>query len=180
MKIEKTILKDVLIITPNKYEDERGFFKETYHQDRYSENGIPGNNLKFVQDNHSFSTKGVVRGMHFQLSKPQGKLVSVLSGEVFDVIVDVRRNSKTYKKFITIKLSEENSLGVYIPNGFAHGFQTLKNKTNLLYFHSTFYDKNLDSGINPLDKNLNITWPLKINSISEKDRNLSFISSKYF
>ena len=119
--------------------------------------------------------------MHFlKYPSKEKKIVTCLSGEVFDVIVDLRRNSKTYKKVITIKLSEENSLGVYIPNGFAHGFQTLKNKTNLLYFHSTFYDKNLDSGINPLDKDLNITWPLKVNFISQKDGNSPFMSSKYF
>ena len=171
------VIKDIKILNFSKFEDERGFFTR-----KYCEIQLSRLNFKIKQINYSKNNKkGTIRGLHFlKYPSKEKKIVTCLSGEVFDVIVDVRRNSKTYKKVITIKLSEENSLGVYIPNGFAHGFQTLKNKTNLLYFHSTFYDKNLDSGINPLDKDLNITWPLKVNSISQKDGNSPFMSSKYF
>lgn len=177
MKIEKTILKDVLIITPNKYEDERGFFKETYHQDRYSENGIPGNNLKFVQDNHSFSTKGVVRGMHFQLSKPQGKLVSVLSGEVFDVVVDINPKSQSFKTWIGIYLSSENGKQLWIPPGYAHGFMVTSGYADFSYKCTELFDPDLDIGFNFNDPDIAIEWPLNDFIASKKDESLPNLSN---
>lgn len=176
MKIEKTILKNVLIITPKKHEDERGFFKEIYHQDRYYKNGIPGNNLKFVQDNHSFSTKGVIRGMHFQLSKPQGKLVSVISGEVFDVVVDINPKSPNFKKWIGVNLSSKNGKQLWIPPGYAHGFMVISESADFIYKCTELFDSNLDIGFNYNDSEIGIDWPLKTQILSNKDRSLPSLS----
>ena len=170
------ILKEVKILSFYRFVDKRGSFSRKYcYDDLYSLN------FRIKQINYSTNDKkGTLRGLHFSsYPSKQKKIVSCLSGEVFDVIVDVRKNSTTYKKSISIRLSEENLLGVYIPNGFAHGFQTLKNKTTLIYFHSDIYDKATDRGINPLDQELKISWPLNVNSISKKDRNLPNINSIY-
>ena len=171
------ILNDIKILSFLEFKDERGSFSRKYCDKQLSSLNF---NLKQVNYSKNFK-KGTVRGMHFSCRpSKEKKIVSCVSGEVFDVIIDVRKKSKTFKKYISINLSEENSLGIYIPYGFAHGYQTLKNNTNLIYFHSDFYDISLDKGINPLDKSLNINWPLKINSISEKDKNLPIISNKHF
>jgi dTDP-4-dehydrorhamnose 3,5-epimerase len=168
------VLRDVKILSFLKFVDDRGSFSR-----KYCYNYLRSLNFKIKQINYSINNKkGTVRGLHY-LSYPskEKKIITCLSGEVFDVIVDVRKNSTTYKKTISIRLSEDNLLGIYIPSGFAHGFQTLKNKTTLIYFHSDFYDKGLDRGINPLDQELKIKWPLKINSISKKDRNSPIIQN---
>ena len=171
------VIKDIKILNFFQFSDIRGSFSR-----KYCENKLSKLNFKIKQINYSKNNKkGTIRGLHFSINpSKEKKIVMCLSGEIFDVVVDLRKKSKTFKKFITIRLTENNSLGLYIPNGFAHGFQTLKNNTNLLYFHSDFYRQSLDRGVNPLDRELNIKWPLKINFISDKDKDLPNISSKYF
>lgn len=171
------VFKDVKILNFFQFIDARGIFSR-----KYCENKLGKLNFKIKQINYSKNhKKGTIRGLHFSINpSKEKKIVTCLSGEIFDVVVDMRKKSKTFKKFISIKLTENNSLGLYIPNGFAHGFQTLKNNTNLIYFHSDFYDHVLDRGINPFDKDLNINWPLKMNFASEKDRNLPDMNSKIF
>lgn len=170
------VIKDVKILKFFRFIDDRGYFSR-----KYCYNYLSILNFKVRQINYSFNNKkGTLRGLHFSsYPSKEKKIITCLSGEVFDVIVDLRRNSKTYKKSISIRLSEDNLLGIYIPIGFAHGFQTLKNKTTLIYFHSDFYNQDLDRGINPLDQELKIKWPLKINLISKKDRNLPNINDNY-
>ena len=170
------IINDIKILNFFQFSDARGIFSRKYCQDQLSKL-----NFKIKQINYSKNNKkGTLRGLHFSINpSKEKKIVTCLTGEIFDVVVDMRTKSKTFKKSISIKLTENNSLGLYIPNGFAHGFQTLKNNTNLIYFHSDFYDHSLDRGVNPLDKDLNIKWPMKIAFMSEKDRNLPNIKNKY-
>ena len=144
MKIVKTNLLDCIIIEPKVFGDDRGFFLETFHISRYAD--MAGIDLSFVQDNHSRSSKGVLRGLHFQKTKPQGKLVRVVKGEVFDVAVDIRKDSNTFGKWESVILSENNKKQFWVPPGFAHGFMVLsdiadfeyKIITDLLYFPSDF------------------------------------------
>ena len=173
MKIIKTNLKDCIIIEPGVYEDDRGFFSETYHEEKYKD--IAGINYKFVQDNHSKSEKGVLRGLHFQIKKPQGKLVRVVSGEVFDVAVDLRKNSKTFGKKYSIILSDKNAKSIFIPAGFAHGFCTLDKENFVIYSCTNYRDKLSEIGIKYNDKILDIKWPVKNPIISIKDKkNISY------
>tara|TARA_X000000950_G_C13885214_1_gene648539 strand:+ start:1392 stop:1943 length:552 start_codon:yes stop_codon:yes gene_type:complete len=183
MNIEKTNLPGVLIVNTNKYKDNRGFFLETYHQERYLDHNIPGINLKFVQDNHSFSYKNVLRGMHFQLEKPQGKLVSVINGNIFDVVADVNPKSKYFKKWIGVNLTSDNGKQLWIPPGYAHGFCVISDTANFVYKCTEFFDPNLDIGLNWNDPEINIDWPIKEPILSEKDRSLPFlneVTKKYF
>ena len=168
----KEIFNDVYRIFPEVHSDERGFFSEDYNKNKFSEIGISDD---FVQDNISLSSKKfTVRGLHFQ-KKPfqQSKLLKVLEGSIFDVFVDLRKASKTYKKFDTVELSEEDGW-IYIPEGYAHGFCTLKDNTKVLYKVNQFYDQDSDSGIIYNDSSFNISWPCEENNIviSEKDKKL--------
>ena len=171
MNIEKTNLPGVLIVNTNKYKDNRGFFLETYHQERYLDHNIPGINLKFVQDNHSFSYKNVLRGMHFQLEKPQGKLVRVLRGEVFDVAVDIRKKSPTFGNWEGVILSDKNKRQLWVPPGFAHGLLVLSNFADFEYKCTDYYDPNDEGCLLWNDPDLGINWPLNDPILSFKDRN---------
>jgi dTDP-4-dehydrorhamnose 3,5-epimerase len=169
MNIETTPIKDLIIINPTIYNDDRGYFYESYNQRFFREKGIYTN---FVQDNQSYSTKNVLRGLHFQTMAPQAKLVRCVVGEIYDVAVDLRKSSETYKQWFGIKLSEENKKMMFIPKGFAHGFLTLSEHAVFHYKCDELYMLTTDGGINFKDEELNIDWGVDINEliISEKDR----------
>lgn len=168
---KNTPIKDLLIIEPKVFVDDRGFFMESYKKSDFVKAGI---NTDFKQDNHSNSSKGVLRGLHFQTgSSAQGKLVRVVKGAVWDVAVDLRRDSETFGQWFGIELTEENGLMFYIPTGFAHGFVTLKDNTHFMYKCSEEYDPSADSGIIWNDPTIGIEWPLTVGlSFSEKDLKL--------
>jgi len=171
-KFIKTFINGVYIIEPTVFGDERGYFMETYHENEFKQAGI---DITFVQDNQSKSKKGVLRGLHFQKTNPQGKLVRVIKGEVFDVAVDLRKDSSTYGKWEGVKLSEENKKQFYVPEGFAHGFLVLSDEAEFMYKCTNFYDAEDEGGILWNDPNIGIKWPIKdINQIilSEKDKQL--------
>lgn len=169
MNIETTPIKDLIIINPSVYNDERGYFYESYNQRFLRDKGIYTN---FVQDNQSYSTKNVLRGLHFQTIAPQAKLVRCVVGEVYDVVVDLRKSSETYKQWFGIKLSDENKKMMFVPKGFAHGFVTLSDYAIFQYKCDELYMPTADAGVNFKDEELNIDWLVDINEliISEKDR----------
>jgi dTDP-4-dehydrorhamnose 3,5-epimerase len=161
-------LEGVYIIEPTVFGDERGYFMETYHAEEFKSAGL---DLNFVQDNQSKSKKGVLRGLHFQHTQPQGKLVRVIKGEVFDVAVDLRKNSTTYGKWEGIVLSEENKKQFYVPEGFAHGFLVLSDEAEFTYKCTDFYNGADEGGIIWNDPEIGIDWPIngiEVN-LSEKD-----------
>jgi dTDP-4-dehydrorhamnose 3,5-epimerase len=171
-KIIETPIKDLLIIETKIFKDDRGFFLESYNLRDFEEIGL---DLKFVQDNISKSKKGVLRGLHFQLRHPQGKLVRVISGRVYDVAVDLRVNSPTFGRWFGIELKGEDGLAFYIPEGFAHGFLTLEDNTYFFYKCTEFYYPDDDLGVIWNDPEINISWPLegiKELIISDKDKRL--------
>ena len=174
MKVIKTSLKDCIIIKPDIYGDNRGFFLETYQEDRYK--NIANITHKFVQDNHSRSSKNVLRGLHFQKRKPQGKLVRVSSGEVFDVAVDIRPNSPTYGKWESVILSEENKKQLWVPPGFAHGFLVLSDFADFEYKCTDYYDPSDEQSLLWNDIELGIKWPSKNPILSVKDKNAMNLS----
>lgn len=165
----KTSIEGVFVIEPTVFDDERGYFMETYHKKEFEEHGL---NMDFVQDNHSKSTKGVLRGLHFQYTQPQGKLVRVIRGEVFDVAVDLRKNSATYGKYESVILSEENKKQFYVPPGFAHGFLVLSDVAEFIYKCTDFYNGSDEGGIRWNDPEIGIEWPLDEDELilSEKDK----------
>ena len=170
-KKKETGIEGLYVIEPTVFEDNRGFFMETYNKKEFEEIGITA---EFVQDNHSKSIKGVLRGLHFQKEFPQAKLVRVLKGEVYDVAVDLRKDSKTYGKYYGITLTAENKLQFFIPRGFAHGFLVLSDEAEFTYKCDEFYNPNDEGGIIWNDKTINIEWPLeKVEELiqSEKDKN---------
>lgn len=155
------------MIEPKVFGDARGFFMETWHQDRYTKAGLP---VHFVQDNLSFSTRGVLRGLHFQHPNPQGKLVYVLQGEVFDVAVDIREDSATFGQWVSVLLSSDNKRQLYIPGGLAHGF-CVTSKTALFAYKCTdFYNPQAEKGIIWNDPDIGIEWPVNNPILAEKDR----------
>lgn len=158
MKVIQTSLPDVLIIEPKVFQDDRGFFLESYQQKQFAE--LTSITSSFVQDNHSYSIKNVLRGLHYQLHNSQGKLVRVSRGEIFDVAVDIRKNSPTFKQWVGVTLSSSNFKMLWIPPGFAHGFLVLSNEADVLYKTTTFYDHPSDRSLLWNDPDLNITWPL--------------------
>ena len=167
MKIIQTKLKDCYLIKPDVYEDDRGFFLETYNKKKYKKiHNFPEN---FVQDNHSRSKKGILRGLHFQKNNPQGKLVRVVCGEVFDVAVDIRKDSETYGLWHGEYLSEKNMNQLWIPPGFAHGFLVLSNHADFEYKCSSFYNPTDEECIIWNDPVLNINWPIQNPILSAKD-----------
>ena len=166
-KFERTEIEGVYIIEPQKFGDHRGYFMETYNESEFNKAGL---NYKFVQDNQSKSKAGVLRGLHFQKTHPQAKLVRVLEGEVFDVAVDLRKNSKTYGKWVGVVLSAENNKQFMIPRGFAHGFLVLSETATFAYKCDDFYHPEDEGGIMRNDETVNIVWPeVKEILLSEKD-----------
>jgi len=166
MKVFSIKLPGVLIIEPQVFGDERGYFMESWSQQRYRDAGIEGD---FVQSNVSKSEQGVLRGLHFQNPKPQGKLVYVVEGEVFDVAVDIRRGSPTFGLSESIILSADNHKQFYVPEGFAHGFCVLSETATFCYMCTNYYDANADASILWNDDDLNINWPLSSPKLSDKD-----------
>ena len=166
-----TSINDLYIIEPTVSGDTRGYFMETYHKEAFYEAGLT---MEFVQDNESLSSKGVLRGMHFQIKYPQGKLVRVLHGEVYDVAVDLRKNSPTYGKWEGVYLSGENKKMFYVPEGFAHGFIVTSETAVFSYKCTNFYHPEDEGGIIYNDENIGIVWPMDDSKIklSEKDRKL--------
>lgn len=167
MKITQLVLPGCLLIQPVKFPDKRGHFQELWSAERYKAIGIKHS---FVQDNYSYSTKGVVRGMHFQRRQPQGKLVTVLSGEIFDVMVDIRPDSDHFGKWLGITLSASNTSQLWIPPGFAHGFQVLSSEASVMYKTTTQYDVSDEGAFLYCDEQLDIQWPLADAIVSEKDQ----------
>ena len=174
MEIIETKLNDCLIIKPKVHMDDRGFFFESFNQERYLvEAGIKE---QFVQDNLSRSSKNVLRGMHFQKKKPQGKLVSVLKGEVFDVAVDLRPESSTFGNWDSAILSEKNKYQMWVPPGFAHGFYVLTNTADFNYKCTDYYDPSDEVGLLWNDPSINIEWPAIKPILAQKDINLPLFS----
>ena len=180
MQVTKTAIPDVLIITPKVHGDARGFFFESFNaRDFQSECGFT---LNFVQDNHSRSAKGILRGLHYQLKKPQGKLVRVVRGAVFDVAVDMRKSSPTFGAFVGTELSEENKQQIWVPAGFAHGFLTLSDSADVIYKTTDYYAPEDEHCIAWNDPQLNIDWPLSTApTLSARDAaGVSFASAPTF
>jgi dTDP-4-dehydrorhamnose 3,5-epimerase len=174
MTIIKTEIEGLLIIEPKVFSDERGWFSESYNEKAFIEKGI---HVQFRQDNHSLSRqKGVLRGLHFQ-NEPQSqmKLVRCIRGKIWDVAVDLRKSSPTYLKWFGIELSEENHKMLLIPHGFAHGFVTLEENTEVQYKVDNFYNVSLDRSICYSDNQININWPIKELILSDKDKNASLL-----
>ena len=166
MKITQTQLPGITLIQPEIHGDARGFFTETYQSQRYREGGI---DATFVQDNLSRSERGVLRGLHFQVEKPQGKLVSCLGGSVFDVAVDVDPSSSTFKQYVAVELNEENHLQMWIPPGYAHGFCVLSEVADFHYKCTEFYQPSLERGVFWNDPDIGIRWPVTSPTLSAKD-----------
>jgi len=168
MIIKSTPLKGLLVITPKCFEDDRGFFLETYQLARYRDAGIVEN---FVQDNHSRSKKGVLRGMHFQVKRPQAQMVTVMRGSVFDVCVDLRPASSTFGQWFGIELNDVGPQQIYMPPGFAHGFCVLSDWADLHYKVSQNYEANDEGGLYWNDLDVGIDWPIECPSITSRDAN---------
>ena len=173
MNIITTALDGVIIIEPEVFRDNRGFFMETYSRAKYEEAGVV---CDFVQDNLSYSVKGTLRGLHFQIKRPQAKLVQVVTGEIFDVAVDIRPGSPTFGKWAGVYLSEKNKRQLFIPEGFAHGFCVISETAHFLYKCSDFYFQHDEGGIIWSDPDIGIDWPVKDPIVSEKDKQLPRLS----
>lgn len=170
MKARKTKIPGLLIIEPDIFGDNRGYFYESYNLGKYNEIGIDAN---FIQDNESKSTKGVIRGLHYQLEPySQAKLVRVISGSVFDVVVDIRKGSPTYGEWFGIELSDRNKFQLYIPRGFAHGFSVLSEEVIFNYKCDRFYNKQSERGIKYNDPELNIDWHISLEEISSSEKDM--------
>ena len=159
MKAIATAIPEVLVIEPSVFGDSRGFFLESWNQARFDQ--LVGRNVRFVQDNHSMSARGVLRGLHFQVKQPQGKLVRVVSGEVFDVAVDIRRSSPTFGRWVGERLSAANKRMLWIPEGFAHGFLVTSDGAEFLYKTTDYYAPEHDRTLRWNDPALGIAWPLE-------------------
>jgi len=166
MKSIQTSLPDVVVIEPQVFEDSRGFFYESFHEAKYAKLGIRAN---FLQTNVSRSSKGVLRGLHYQWPNPQGKLVSVLEGEVYDVAVDIRRGSPTFGQWVGVMITAENHRHMWIPAGFAHGFCVLSEQATFTYQCTTLYDPAADASICWNDAAIGVDWPISAPLISAKD-----------
>ncbi|HSH98444.1 MAG: dTDP-4-dehydrorhamnose 3,5-epimerase [Methylophilaceae bacterium] len=180
MKICPTNIPEVLVIEPSVFSDDRGYIYESYHQSKFTD--VTGLTPVFVQDNHSGSFKGVLRGLHYQIHQPQGKLVRVASGEVFDVVVDLRRSSSTFGNWVGVYLSSENNRQIWVPEGFAHGFLVISDFAELLYKTTDFYAPEHERCISWDDPDLDIKWPLSESPmLSGKDKlGLSLAQSEVF
>ena len=167
MQFHPTDVPDVLTIDPVVYGDHRGFFLETYHQKKFADAGL---DVEFVQDNFSRSTKGILRGLHYQIRQPQGKLVRAMQGEIFDVAVDVRRSSPTFGRWVGVLLSGENHRWVYVPPGFAHGFYVLSETADVYYKCTDLYAPEHERTVLWNDPQVDVDWPISGEPIlSEKD-----------
>ena len=167
MKVIETKLPGVLIIEPKVFGDNRGFFQETWHKSRYEAIGVKG---EFVQDNLSFSTRGVLRGLHYQYPHAQGKLVSAVKGQVYDVAVDIRIGSPTFGQWVGVLLSGENHLQFWVPPGFAHGFCVVSETAYFTYKCNDIYTPEAEGGTLWNDPDIGIEWPLKVVELSDKDK----------
>ena len=176
MKITPTAIADVLVFEPTMHGDDRGYFMETFRESYFRERGIE---LNFVQDNQSKSRQGTLRGLHYQLQHPQGKLARIVSGEVFDVAVDLRRNSPSFGRWVGVVLSSENHKQLWIPPGFAHGFYVLSETAELCYKCTDYYHPESDRSLRWDDSALGIEWPLLDSQplLSDKDRNAALLSA---
>jgi dTDP-4-dehydrorhamnose 3,5-epimerase len=171
MQVEQTNLKDCFIIRDTLYEDPRGYFFESFNQQKFNE--LTGLNVQFVQDNQSKSSKGVLRGLHFQLgAHAQAKLVRVLEGKVLDVAVDIRPNSKTFGEYVAVELTAENEMQLFVPRGFAHGFVVLSDIATFFYKCDNYYHKLSEGGIIYNDPQLAINWQLPIEDLLLSDKDL--------
>lgn len=171
MKVTATKLEGCFIIEPNVIKDDRGYFMESFNEQRFAQE--TGNQVHFVQDNQSFSSKGVLRGLHYQAGEhAQAKLVRVMQGEVLDVAVDVRPGSATYGEYVAVTLTAENNRQLFVPRGFAHGFLVLSDTATFFYKCDNFYDKESEGGIIYNDKSINIDWAMPEDNllISDKDK----------
>ena len=177
LNIKNTNFEGLFIIEPNIFEDNRGSFSRIFCENELS--SVLDFNIK--QINHSVTSKsGTIRGLHFQYEpNSEIKMIKCVKGSVFDVVVDIRRNSETFLKVFSIELTELNNKIIFIPKGFAHGFQALEDNTELIYLHSSLYKPSNEGALNPVDRILDITWPEDISNISEKDRNHPFITDKF-
>ena len=168
MKVVRTEIPDVLVLEPKVFGDDRGFFMESFNRSTWIEK--TGVHLEFVQDNHSRSGKGVLRGLHYQIRRPQGKLVRVTAGEVFDVAVDIRRGSPTFGQWYGAILDEESMRMMYVPPGFAHGFVVLSDVADFLYKCTDYYHPQSEQGILWNDPEIGIQWPITEVQLSDKDK----------
>lgn len=166
LKLINTSIPDVILIEPNVYNDSRGFFLETFHHRKYADVGI---DQLFVQDNYSHSKQGIIRGLHYQLIHPQGKLIFVMKGEIFDVAVDIRQGSPSFGQWFGTSLSAENKRQMYVPQGFAHGFCVLSESADVMYKCTDSYDAKDEHGIFWSDETIAIGWPVKTPILSDKD-----------
>ncbi len=163
----KTKLPGVLLVEPKVFEDSRGFFMETFHQQKYAEAGI---DHAFIQDNYSHSTQGTLRGLHYQLKHPQGKLIYVITGEIFDVAVDIRQGSPTFGQWVGQYLSDQNKRQIFIPEGFAHGFCVISETADVLYKATDLYNPDDEYGVLWSDPDIGIDWPVEVPIVSDKDK----------
>ena len=176
MIVNTTPLEGLLLIEPDCYVDERGFFLETFQKERYSDVGI---NEVFVQDNHSRSAKNVLRGLHFTKSKPQAQILTVMRGKIFDVVVDIRRESSTFGQWFGAELSDNGVRQIYMPHGFAHGFCVLSDYADLHYKVSQKYIPEDEGGLRWNDPKLDIQWKVESPLISKRDRNYPYFTDIY-
>ena len=175
MDVTHTELIDIVLLTPRIWPDQRGFFLESFNSRDYERAGIP---THYVQDNHSRSTHRVLRGLHYQLEKPQGKLVTVIRGRIFDVAADVRRGSPTFGQWVGVVLDDVRRQSLWIPPGFAHGFCALSEEADVLYKCTDYYDPPGERGICWNDPTLSIHWPIESPILSEKDASYPKLSSE--
>jgi dTDP-4-dehydrorhamnose 3,5-epimerase len=167
MKVQQTLLPGVVVVEPAVFSDARGYFFELWRAQSFEKHGLP---TRFVQDNISHSHKGVLRGLHFQNPDPQGKLISVLEGEVFDVAVDIRRGSPTFRKWFGTVLTADNHRQLYVPEGFAHGFCALSDSAIVLYKCTAFYNPKTEACLRWDDPEIGVVWPVAQPVLSDKDR----------
>src|ERR1700729_1271333 len=173
IKIESRFMRDVVVLVPEAFQDSRGFFMETFREDQFQKHGLP---THYVQDNHSRSAKGVVRGLHFQWDPPMGKLMRVTQGSAFLVAVDIRKGSPTLGQWVGVEASAENRRQVWAPAGFARGFCVLSEGAEIQYKCTGLYNKNAESGVRWDDPAIGIQWPLADVTVSDKDRNAATLA----
>ena len=177
MKIKNKKLDGVKIISPKVFKDSRGYFFESFKSTQFSEHGLPNN---FIQDNQVGSKRNVLRGLHYQLNKPQGKLIRVVLGSILDVAVDIRLGSPTFGKYQLAELSDENKNIFYVPEGFAHGYLVRSEESVVLYKCTNIYDPNDEYGIKWNDADIDIEWGIKSPKLSEKDKSYPFLKDQNF
>lgn len=173
MKVEKTKLEGVLLVTPTVFGDDRGFFMETFNKEKAAELGLP---TEFVQDNHSKSSKGVLRGLHYQKPEWQGKLVRTIQGEIFDVAVDIRHDSETFGQWVGVYLNDENKQQLYVPEGFAHGFVVTSETAEVVYKCTSIYAPEQEGSLLWNDPDIGIQWPVESPLLSAKDKDAPRLS----